>query len=142
SRSAASLSAGTQTLKLAIYVTSAGSGFAASADTSASSPRLAGIVNSQAGAGSLSNGNLDAPVLFSIWGASPGPAAASDTTVGIASGFNSQLGTFSVLLDEVAGGVAALDQTIAGATYSVAANGRGLASFTSGGKVHDVVLYL
>jgi hypothetical protein len=142
SRSAAALSAGVQSLKLAIYLTSAGSGFAASADTSNSSPRLAGIVNSQAGAGMLGNGNLDAPVLFTIWGASQGPPAASDTTVGIASGFNGQLGTFSLLLDQVAGGVAALDQTIAGATYTVASNGRGVASFTSGGKVHDLVLYL
>jgi hypothetical protein len=142
SRSTATLTAGTQPLTLAIYLVSAGSGFAASADTSASSPRLAGFVNGQAGAGALNNGNLNAPVLFTIWGASQGPPAASDTTVGIASGFNGQLGTFNLLLDQVAGGVAALNQTIAAATYSVASNGRGTASFTIGGKVHDVVLYL
>ena len=143
SRSAATLTAGMQPLKLAIYVTSAGSGFVGSADASLSSPRLAGIVNSQAGAGMFSNGNLDAPVLYTIWGASQGPPAASDTTIGIASGFNAQLGTFNLHFDQVAGGVAALDQTIAAATYTVASNGRGTTSFTSGGgKVHNAVLYL
>lgn len=40
----------------------------------------------------------------------------------------------------VAGGVATLDQTVAAATFTVASNGRGVASFTSGGKVHDLVL--
>jgi hypothetical protein len=142
SRSLAMISVGAETLQLAIYVAGAGAGFAANADPGASSPRLAGFVNSQANAGVYNNGNLDAPVVLSLWGATPAPAVTSDTSLGIASGFNSQLGTFNLLLDEVAGGVAALDQSIAGATYSIAANGRGVASFTSGGKAHDVILYL
>ena len=141
-RSLATVTVGTETLQLAIYVAGAGAGFAANADPAASSPRLAGFVNSQANAGVYNNGNLDAPVVLSLWGATAGSSPASATSVGIASGFNSQLGTFNLLLDEVAGGVAALDQSITGATYSIAANGRGVASFTSGGKVHDVVLYL
>ncbi|HEV8018629.1 MAG TPA: hypothetical protein VGP32_08745 [Steroidobacteraceae bacterium] len=142
SRSAATLTVGAETLRLAIYLTGAAAGFVANADPSASAPRLAGVVNGQAGAGLFNNGNLDAPVVLSIWGASSGVSPASDTSVGIASGFNAQSGTFNLLLDQVAGGVASLDQTITGATYSIAANGRAVASYTSGGKAHSVILYL
>jgi hypothetical protein len=142
SRSAGMLTVGGQALQLAIYVSAAGSGFAATADPSASAPRLAGIVNTQANAGMFNNGNLDAPILLSIWGASPAPGSMSDTSVGIASGFNAGAGTFNLLLDQVAAGVAALDQTINGVTYSIAANGRGTAAYTAGGKAHSVVMYL
>ena len=90
----------------------------------------------------FNNGNLGAPILLSIWGASPAPGSMSDTAVGIASGFNAGAGTFNLLLDQVAGGVAALNQTINGVTYSIAANGRATASYTAGGKAHSVVLYL
>jgi hypothetical protein len=142
SRSAGMLTVGGQALQLAIYVSGAGAGFAGNADPSASAPRLAGIVNTQANAGMFNNGNLSAPILLSIWGASPAPGSMSDTSVGIASGFNAGAGTFNLLLDQVAAGVAALNQTINGVTYSIAANGRGTAAYTSGGKAHSVVMYL
>jgi hypothetical protein len=38
--------------------------------------------------------------------------------------------------------VAALNQTISGVTYTIAANGRGTTSFMAGGKAHGTVLYL
>jgi hypothetical protein len=142
SRSAGMLTVGGQALQLAIYVSGAGAGFAASADSSASAPRLTGFVNAQANAGMFNNGNLDQPVLLSIWGASPAPNSMSDTAVGIASGFNAGAGTLNLLLDQVAGGVAALNQTINGVTYNIAANGRATAAYTAGGKAHTVVMYL
>jgi len=142
SRSIATLTLGTQALQIAFYVFSSGGGFAVDVDSGASSPLLAGFVSSQGHSGGYANVYLNAPVVFSTWGAMAGSPAASNTSLGIASGFNSGPGTFNLQLDSVAGGVASLNQTINGATYAIASNGRGTISYTSGGTTHNLVLYL
>jgi hypothetical protein len=68
-----------------------------------------------------------------------GSPASSDTSVGIASGFNSGPGTFNLQLDSVAGGVVSLNRTINGATYAIASNGRATISYTSGAKTHNLI---
>jgi hypothetical protein len=125
-----------------LYVKSAQLGVAVDVDSGASTPLLAGFVGGQANAGLYGNGNLSAPVVFSTWGAIPGPPASSDTSVGIASGFNATAGTLNLQLDSVTGGVASLNQTITGAAYSIASNGRATLSYGLGGKMHNFVLYL
>jgi hypothetical protein len=142
SRCVATVTVGTQALQFAIYVPSNQVGFAVDADSAGSTPLLAGFVGAQAYAGAYNNGNLGAPVVFSTWGAAPGPPASSDTSIGLASGFNSGAGTFNMEVDSVSGGVASLNQSIAGVTYSIATNGRGTMSYTAGGKTHNFVLYL
>jgi len=142
SRSTVTLNLGTQTLNLALYVISSQLGFAMEVDSGGSSPLLAGFVNVQNSPGTYSNGFLNAPVVFSTWGTIPGTPAYSDTSLGIASGFSSGTGTFSLQTDSVAGGVASLNQTINGATYAVASNGRATVSYTAGPKTHNSVLYL
>jgi hypothetical protein len=142
SRSLVTLTLGSQTLQLALYVKSAQLGVAVDVDSGASSPLLAGFIGGQANAGLYNNGNLSAPVVFSTWGASPGPAASSDTSVGIASGFNATAGTFNLQLDAITNGVASLNQTVTGATYSIASNGRGTVSYFLGGKTRNFLLYL
>jgi hypothetical protein len=142
SRSIATLTLGTQTLQIAFYVFSSGGGFAVDVDSGASSPLLAGFVSSQSNSGGYANVYLNAPVVFSTWGALAGSPASSDTSVGIASGFNSGAGTFNLQLDSIAGGVASLNQTINGATYAIASNGRATISYTSGATTHNLVLYL
>ena len=142
SRSTVTLTLGAQTLHFAFYVVSSQLGFAVDVDSGASSPLLAGFVNVQNSPGTYSAGFLNAPVVFSTWGALPGPPVSSDTSLGLASGFNSGAGTFNIQLDSVAGGVASLNQTILGATYSVASNGRATMSYPSGGKTLNFVLYL
>ncbi len=142
SRSAVSLNLGAQTLQLAVYVVSSQLAFAVDVDSGGSSPLLAGFVNVQNSPGTYSNGFLSAPVVFSTWGMIPGTTASADTIVGIASGFKSSSGTFNLQLDSVADGVASLNQTIDGATYGIASNGRGTVSYTLGAAVHNSVLYL
>ena len=142
SRSTVALTLGMQTFNLALYVRSAQLGVAVDVDSGGSSPLLAGFIGGQANAGLYANGNLSGPVVFSTWGAIPGPPASSDTSVGIASGFNATTGTFNLQLDSVTGGVASLNQTVTGATYSIASNGRATVSYTVGAKTHNFVLYL
>jgi hypothetical protein len=142
SRSTVTMNFGAQTLTFALYVVSSQLGFAVDVDSGASSPLLAGFVNVQNSPGTYSNGFLNAPVIFSTWGAVAGAPPASDTSLGIASGFNSNAGTFNIQLDSVSAGVASLNQSIPGATYSVASNGRATVSYSQGGKAHNLVLYL
>jgi hypothetical protein len=141
SRAVATLTIGGQPHSLDIFVNSSGGGFAIDDASTVGFARLAGIISSQANAGAYSNGDLNAPFIFSAWGVVPGPPASSDSTVGLASGFNSGAGTFNLLFDKVSGGVANLNQS-ATASYSVAANGRATVSYTLGGNTVDYVFYL
>jgi len=126
-----------------VYVNSSGGGFALDVTSSGGSPysALAGVVSSQANPGAYNDGNLNAALVFSTWGVVPGSPASSDTTVGLASGFNSGAGTFNLQFDQMSGGVGNLNQS-ATATYSVASNGRATASYTLGGNTVDYVFYL
>lgn len=143
------LSIGGQFLGFGVYVDSSGGGLALGQTNGGNGHNgLAGFVSPQANAGSYNNTSLNAPIVFSTWGA-PSPlysdavfTAASDTTIGIASGFDSSAGTFDLLFDNVSSGVANLNQTITGATYSVASNGRATVSYTSGGNTLNYVYYL
>jgi hypothetical protein len=142
SRSAVTLNVGAEVFHLALYVKASQLGVAVDVDTDASSPRLAGLVGSQGGAGLYNNGLLSAPVVFSTWGTLSGPASSSVTAVGIASQFDSGAGTFDLEFDTVAGGVASLNSSVAGAAYNVASNGRATMSYTVSGTPHNLVLYL
>jgi hypothetical protein len=141
SRSLVSLQLGSQTLQFAFYVIASQLAFAVEVDSGNSSPLLAGFVGSQANAGLYANNYLNAPVVFSTWGAIAGPPASTDTSLGLASGFNSGAGTFNLLVDSVSGGNASLDQTTA-ATYQIASTGRATFSYTTGATNHSLVLYL
>jgi hypothetical protein len=141
SRSLLNLTAGSQTLNLAVYVLTSSSGFGVDADSGGSSPLLAGFVGVQANPGLYSNSDLSAPVIFSTWGAGSAPPE-SDTSIGIASDFNSSAGSFNIQLDAVDNGIANLNQTITAATYSIANNGRATMSYLSGGQTRGFVLYL
>jgi len=103
-----------------------------------------GVVTSQEKAGAYDNGGLNASLVLSTLGAPPPLCCttSTNTTLGLASGFDSNSGTFNLLFDNVSGGVANLNQTVTGATYSVAGNGRATVSYTSGGEIHDYVYYL
>jgi len=141
SRSTATVTLGAQALQLVIYVTSSGGGFAMDIDSGASTPILGGLISSQANAGTMDNDFLST-IIFGIWGVAPGSPPTSDTSVGIASNFNSGAGIFNLLFDQVAGGTASLNQSVTGASYNVASNGRAQLSYTAGGKTTDLILYL
>jgi hypothetical protein len=139
---------GGQKAALIIYANSLGRAFAIGAISSQTGTKgLAGFISSQANAGAYSNGSLNAPLVFSTWGA-PAPlytgssyATSSDTTLGLISGVNGGTGSFNLQFDQVAGGVANLNQS-ATAAYSVASNGRATVSYSLGGNPVDYVYYL
>jgi hypothetical protein len=142
-RSLATVALGAQApLQIAIYVLSSSAGFAVAADPAAGKPVLGGLFSAQANAGLYSNGYLSAPIVLSTWGTVAGMTPSSATSVGLASGFNSAAGTFNLQLDQMIGGTASLNQSISGATYSIAANGRATMSFMSGPTTYNYVLYL
>ncbi|HKV77202.1 MAG TPA: hypothetical protein VJP02_03640 [Candidatus Sulfotelmatobacter sp.] len=140
SRSAVTLNFGTQTLQFAFYIVSSSLAFAIETDSGTSSPLLAGFVGTQANPGLYANNHLNAPVVFSAWGANAGPVS-SDTSIGLVSGFNSLAGTCNLQVDAVSGGVVSLNQMVV-ATYQVESSGRATMSYTVGGKTHNGVLYL
>jgi len=148
SRISVDLTIGGQHVPMSIYVNSSGGGFAiGQIYPNTATKGLAGFISPQANAGSYNNGSLNAPFVFSAGGA-PAPlytgssyTTSSDTTLGLASGFNSGAGTFNLQFDQVSGGVANLNQS-ATATYSVASNGRATVSYTSGGNTVNYVYYL
>jgi hypothetical protein len=150
SRVARDLTIGGQLVHLAIYANSSGGGFAIGEIPSqtANTRAVAGIISPQTNAGAYTNGSLNAPLVFSTWGA-PAPlytgasyTTSSDTTLGLASGFNSSAGTFNLQFDNISAGVANLNQAVSGATYSVASNGRTTVSYTLGGNTVNYVYYL
>lgn len=146
SRTGLNLTIGGQQAVLTIYANSSGSEFAIGG-ISQGTKALVGFISPQANGGAYNDGSLNAPFVFSTWGA-PAPlytgasyTASSDTTLGLASGVNSGTGTFNLQFDQVSGGIANLNQT-APATYSVASNGRTTVSYGSGGNTVNYVYYL
>lgn len=130
-------------------MTSPTSGFVVGAVQSPLAPNggsapLVGSVSSQASPGAYSNSSLNAPLVLSASGAPPPVCCttSTSTTLGLASGFNSGTGTFNLLLDNVSGGAANLNQTVTGATYTVASNGRATVSYNLGGTASNYVCYL
>jgi hypothetical protein len=150
-RSTGTLTVGSDTLQIAFYVggsTEPGAGVGGGAklqvfimDVDTGGPILGGFLTLQANAGLYSNAQLNTPIVFGTWGVDSG-GLTSDTTIGLASNFNSGDGTFDLVFDQVSGGTAVLDTSVTGATYSVASNGRVDASVTSGGNVTTYVFYM
>ncbi len=139
-----------QSFPMVLYLNSSGIIFAFGNvfPPSSSSMFVAGFFSPQSSAGSYSNSSLNGPLVFDTQGAPPplccwttNPSS-TDTTIGSASGFDGNSGTFNLLFDNVSGGVANLNQTVTGATYSVASNGRATVSYTSGGETREYVYYL
>jgi hypothetical protein len=141
SRSTGTVTIGGQAYQFVYYVNSSGGGFIMDIDTGALSPNLAGLISSQANAGALGNANFT-PFVFSIWGASPGPPAASDTWLGLGSGVDSVAGTFNLQYDEVAADTPNLNQAITGATFAVDITGRTFVTYMLGGQTVNFLYYL
>lgn len=154
-RVALNLSIGGLQTSLVAYPSSSGSAFAV-ATVATPFPHssgegvgyVAGFISPQSNAGSYTNSSLNAPFVFTTLGVPPplccwstNPSS-SDTTIGLASGFDSNAGTLNLLFDNVSGGAANLNQTITGATYAVSNNGRATVSDTSGANPLNYVYYL
>jgi len=142
-RCTASVTVGTQNLTLAFYVITSSSGFAIDIDSAAGTPSLTGFVTSQANAGLYQNNQLNAPVILNTWGVVPGAPISSDTSIGLAFGFDANAGTFNLQLDSVTAGTPNLNQNLSATAYTIASTGRGTMTFTpSGGSAITYVVYL
>ena len=142
-RCTATVKVGAQNLTLAFYVITSSSGFAIDIDSAAGTPSLTGFVTSQANAGLYQNNQLNAPVILNTWGVVPGVPISSDTSIGLAFGFDVNAGTFNLQLDSVTAGTPNLNQNLSATAYTIAGTGRGTMTFTpSGGSAITYVVYL
>ena len=142
-RGTAQLLIGGLTLPVAYYVRNANTLYVVSNDASNSTPRLAGRMTRQTGAGAFNAASLTGPAVLSLFGSelmSGGPAA----NVGIGRLSAGGAGTVSTEIDSVQSGVTLTSSITTGAQYSVSANGRGTlqVAASSNSVARDFVMYL
>ncbi len=140
-RGTTTLTIGAQTLPVAFYVVDQNTVFVATSDSSTSTPRIAGRMTRQTGAGTLDATALANPAILSMWGSTQvGGYPASTMTAGRLSAASG--GTVTVELDTADRGAQEVNQIYTGQAYTVTANGRGTLAIASGGTaVRNFVLY-
>ncbi len=145
-RGTVTLTVGGLALPLAYYVVDKNTLLIATSDTQATTPRVAGRMTRQAGAGTLDATTFAGPAILSLWGSSMvGSAPAATMTVGRLAGAvataGTAAGTVGVNLDVTDRGAASVSHAFASQPYTVAANGRGTLVLTAGTAVRSFVLY-
>jgi hypothetical protein len=126
---------------LAYYVVDANTIFLVSDDTSITTPRLAGRMTRQTGAGALDATALGKPAVLSMWGSSiVDTLPAATVTAGLLSGGVG--GTVPVQIDVADRGADVIHLEYAGSPYTVAPYGRGALSVGSEISARSFVLYL
>ena len=139
-RGTGTLSLASLSLPIAYYVVDQNTLLLVSSDTQQTTPRVAGRMTRQTGAGSLDVTALASPAILSMWGSSPVAGVPTSTiTAGRLSGASG--GTVGVVLDISDRGTQLVNQTFSGAPYAVAANGRATLSIGSGATLRNFVLY-
>jgi hypothetical protein len=140
-RSTATLTIGSQSLPVAFYVVDQNTLFVATSDSSTTTPRIAGRMTRQTGAGTLDITAFANPAVLSMWGSSlvSGYPAATMTAGRLSAAAG---GTVSVELDIVDRGAQDVNQIVTAQPYTVTANGRGTLTVASGGTApRNFVLY-
>ncbi|MBS0394399.1 MAG: hypothetical protein JSR54_07205 [Proteobacteria bacterium] len=146
-RGTAALTVGAQALPIAFYVVDQNTLLIVTSDTSATTPRVAGRMTRQTGAGTLdSTVFATGSSVLSLWGSSLVSGVASATMsvgrlYGAAATAGSASGTLSLDLDVADRGAQSVNSTYSGAPYTLAANGRGTLSFGSGSAQRAWVVY-
>lgn len=145
-RGTATLSVGGQPLPLAYYVVNHDTVFLVTSDTQASTPRVAGRMTRQSGAGALDATTFSGPAILSLWGSSvvagapaatmtAGRLAAAAATAGAVDG------TVGVELDITDRGAQSVNQIYTAQPYAIAPSGRGTLAVGSGTALRNFVLY-
>jgi hypothetical protein len=145
-RGSAALSVGAQALPVAYYVIDANTLLIATNDSSASTPRIAGRMTRQVGAGTLDSTAFSSASVLSLWGSSlvngvpsatmsAGRLSASTATAGAAAG------TVKVEIDVADRGTSLVNQSFTGANYTVGSYGRTTLSFGTGAAQRNFVVY-
>jgi putative Ig domain-containing protein len=142
-RGTASLTLNGKTLPLAYYVVDANLLYVVSADQGVSTPRLAGRLTRQVGAGSYGASSLASPAIMSVWGSSMvANVPLATMSAGRLSNAVAATGTVDISLDVADRGAALAIQAFTGASFAVNTNGRGRLSFGNGAAARNLVLYL
>ena len=145
-RGTVTLNVGGLALPLAYYVVDKNTLLVASSDSTSSTPRVAGKITRQAGAGTLDGTALSGPAILSLWGSSSvaGTPAATNSLgrfAGAVAVAGTAAGTVGVTLDITDRGAQAVTEAFPAQPYTVATNGRGTLVLTSGTLVRSFVLY-
>jgi len=140
-RGTATLAVDGQPVPLAYYMVDMNTIFLVSNDAATTTPRLAGRMTRQTGAGTLTATALGQPAVLSMWGSSTvDTLPAATITAGLLSGGVG--GTVPVQIDVADRGVVLIHLEYAGSQYTVAPNGRGTLTIGSEISARRFVLYL
>jgi hypothetical protein len=145
-RGTAALNVGGQALPIAYYVVDSKTLLIATSDTQASTPRIAGRMTRQTGAGTLDGTAFAGPAILSMWGSSVVSGAPSATmTAGQLSAAVATAGTAAgavdVGLDIADRGAPLENQRYTGQPYAVDVTGRATLAVGSGAALRNFVLY-
>lgn len=141
-RGTAHLLVGGLTLPVAYYVVDANTLYIVSNDSATTTPRIAGRMTRQTGAGTFSDSAFSGETVISLFG-SQFIAGLPAATVGVGYMKGGSGGTIPTELDVVVSGGTVATETASAAPYTVSANGRGTLSVGAAGDItHHYVLYL
>lgn len=139
-RGTLTLAGGGQTLALAYYVINANKLLLVVADTSASSPRIAGFMTRRAA--TFNAASLAGASVLSLWGSSGTIQPSAVLSIGRVSAANTASGTFSLVIDTAEREKAVAGVVATATSYSVESDGRVTLNFTSGTTARQLTGYL
>ncbi len=132
---------GSLVLPVAYYVLNANTIYIVSNDATSSTPRIAGRMSRQTGAGTLDATALAGPAVLSLWGSSlVGGLPTATVAAGHLSGGTG--GNVKVSLDVADRGAALVDTQYPTSPYTVTANGRGTLNIGTGSAAREFIVYM
>jgi hypothetical protein len=140
-RGTASLLAGGLPLNLAYYIVNANKLFLVDVDGASGTPWLAGFMTPQSGSFDATS-LASATGILSLWGNEGITEPVAVLAMGRLSNGNAAAGTVDLLLDTASHANITTATAITGASYAVAADGRGTLSFADLGLTRSFVFYL
>lgn len=145
-RGTVTLNVGGLALPLAYYVVDKNTLLIVSSDSQATTPRVAGRMTRQTGAGTLDGTTFAGPAILSLWGSSlvggvPEATMSLGRLAGAVATAGAAAGTVDVTLDIADRGAQSVTDAFLTQPYTVAANGRGTLVLSSTTAVRNFVLY-
>ena len=132
---------GSLVLPVAYYIVDANTLYLVSSDATSSTPRIAGRMSRQTGAGTLDATALAGPAVFSLFGATKvGGVPAASLSAGLLSGGTG--GNVKVGIDTTNAGEALAHFDYPTSPYTVTANGRGTLTIGTGSATRSFVVYM
>ena len=140
-RGTATFTIGSLVLPVAYYIIDANTLYLVSSDATSSTPRIAGRMSRQTGAGTLDATALAGPSVLSLWGSSQVSGQPSATvSAGLLSGGTG--GTVRLGIDIADRGAALIHSDYPTSPYTVTGNGRGTLNIGTGSTARAFIVYL